>query len=212
MLATSTAAAIRRDISAGVFRPGQQLHEAQMSAEYQVSRNTLREAFMLLSAEQVVERIPNRGVFIATPTAESVIDLYRARIALETAGVKWGQYLDAEAVLRITSRAQSAVDNDAKNLFEIITEANQRFHRELVAASGSATLLQEMDNLLARMRLTFLFVLPDYPSVHLDRVAPNACIAQLLAEGARDEAVELLHEQLSLTCNLILDALPNIEN
>lgn len=178
-----------------------------MAAEYNVSRNTLREAFAMLAAEQLVERIPHRGVFIATPSADFVIDLYRARIALETAGAQWGTHLDATALVQLTSEAVAALDADEEGCFDTISTINQQFHRGIVAASGSETLNREMDNLLARMRLTFLFVLPDYPSVHRDRVRPNAHIAQLLAAGERAQAVELLYEQLSSTCQMILEAL-----
>ncbi len=92
MLSQSVASAIRDAISAGEFQPGQQLSEVKAAERFKCSRNTLREAFTELTSERLVERIPNRGVFIATPDTDYVKDLYLARMALEHAGVLWGDF------------------------------------------------------------------------------------------------------------------------
>lgn len=68
------------------YLPGDKLNEVEVAAQYDVSRNTLREAFATLAAEQLLVRIPNRGVFIATPDVEYIMDLYRARAIIKPAG------------------------------------------------------------------------------------------------------------------------------
>src|SRR5690625_6289940 len=83
MLSQSVASAIRDAISAGDYQPGQQLSEVKAAERFECSRNTLREAFTELAAERLVERIPNRGVFIATPDTDYVKDLYLARMRSE---------------------------------------------------------------------------------------------------------------------------------
>ena len=207
MLAKKTAATIRGEISDGVYSPGQSLNEVHIAAEYNVSRNTLREAFAMLVTERLVERIAHRGVFIVTPDVDFVADLYRARIALETAGAQWGSELDAQRLLSLTSQAtQAAAEGDV----DTVSALNQQFHRTIVEASGSETLNREMDNLLARMRLTFLLVLPIYPTVHSDWVKPNAQIAQLLADNKRAEAARLLHETLNHTFQTICAVLQRL--
>ena len=72
MLSQSVASEIRDAISAGEFMPGQQLSEVKAAERFSCSRNTLREAFTELAAQRLVERIPHRGVFIATPDADYV--------------------------------------------------------------------------------------------------------------------------------------------
>ncbi|MDN6131299.1 MAG: GntR family transcriptional regulator, partial [Corynebacterium casei] len=92
MLSQSVASAIRDAISAGEFQPGQQLSEVKAAERFKCSRNTLREAFTELTSERLVERIPNRGVFIATPDTDYVKALYLSRLALEHAGEMWGDF------------------------------------------------------------------------------------------------------------------------
>lgn len=52
-----------------------------------------------LAAEQLLVRIPNRGVFIATPDVDYIVDLYRARAIIEPAGALWGESLDVSYLL-----------------------------------------------------------------------------------------------------------------
>lgn len=205
MLALSVASAIREAISDGYFEPGQQLSEIKVSERFDCSRNTLREAFAMLHSEGLVERIKNRGVFIATPTSEYVRDLYLARAAIEPAGVKWGRNIDPAALLAMT---QDAIAAKAKGDTAAVSAINQRFHRAIVASIGSPTLDETMGNLLAQMRLTFLLVLPQYPNIHNDHVEGNARIAQLIADGEREKAATEIHDSLLATLEQILKFLP----
>ena len=96
MLAHNVSAEIRRAISRGEFAPGQKLNEVALAERFGVSRNTLREAFAMLTSEGLCERIPNRGVFLATPSPEFVTDTFRARAAIEPAALLWGPDLDVD--------------------------------------------------------------------------------------------------------------------
>lgn len=110
MLADSVAAALRAAISEGEYMPGQQLNEVRASERFDCSRNTLRESFAMLAAERIVERIPHRGVFIATPDEDFVRDLYLARAAIEPAAARYGTFPDPGELVSLT---ESAVLSDA---------------------------------------------------------------------------------------------------
>lgn len=81
-----------------------------------------------------------------------------------------------------------------------------------MTAAGSHTLNQEMNNLLARIRLSWLQVLPSYPSLHSKNVEENAKIAELLASGQRYEAAELVRTNLMINLYRILGALRTAQN
>lgn len=81
-----------------------------------------------------------------------------------------------------------------------------------MTAAGSQTLNQEMNNLLARMRLSWLQVLPSYPSLHSKNVEENAKIAKPLASVQRYEAAELVHTNLMINLHRILGALRTAQN
>ena len=204
MLSQSVASELREAISSGEFQPGEQLSEVKAAERFNCSRNTLRESFTRLAAERIVERIPNRGVFLATPDADYIRDLFAARAAIEPAAVRWGAFADAPSLVTLTS---SAFDYAARGEHQEVSAINQRFHRTLVAALGSPTLNEQMDNLLARMRLTFLLAIPRYPQLHADHIQGNITLATLIADGKRHEAATLSHDSLMNTCEKILAVL-----
>lgn len=204
MRAQSVAAALRQAVSAGEYSPGEKLNEVIVAEKMGISRNTLREGFASLTAEGIIDRIPHRGVFIASPTAADVLSLFRARAVVEPGAVLWGTELDVDALDRIVSTAEAAETADVESVDSVdsvdsaaaIALANQEFHRTLVGAAGSALLDEEMDRLLARMRLVFLAVERVRPNLHSDFVAVNRQIVTMLRDGARDAAAAMLRASL----------------
>ena len=200
MLSQSVASAIRDAISAGEFQPGQQLSEVKAAERFECSRNTLREAFTELASERLVERIPNRGVFIATPDTDYVKDLYLARMALEHAGVLWGDFPAADRLIELAASARRFSESGDD---QAVSSINQRFHRALVASLGSETLDEQMSSLLARMRLTFLLALPHLPNIHNEHIENNVRLAKLIAAGQREEAATVSRDSLLKAYNSI---------
>lgn len=201
MRAQSVAAALRQAVSAGEYSPGEKLNEVIVAEKMGISRNTLREGFASLAAEGIIDRIPHRGVFIASPTAADVLSLFRARAVVEPGAVLWGTELDVDALDRIVSTAEAAETADVESVDSVdsaaaIALANQEFHRTLVGAAGSALLDEEMDRLLARMRLVFLAVERVRPNLHGDFVAVNRQIVTMLRDGDRDAAAAMLRASL----------------
>ena len=201
MRAQSVAAALRQAVSAGEYSPGEKLNEVIVAEKMGISRNTLREGFAGLAAEGIIDRIPHRGVFITSPTAADVLSLFRARAVVETGAVLWGAELDVDALDRIVSTAEAAETADVESVDSVdsaaaIALANQEFHRTLVGAAGSALLDEEMDRLLARMRLVFLTVERVRPNLHGDFVAVNRQIVTMLRDGDRDAAAAMLRASL----------------
>lgn len=202
MRAQSVAAVLRHAVSAGEYSPGEKLNEVAVAEKLGISRNTLRESFAALTADGIVDRIPNRGVFIASPGAEDIRNLYRARAVIEPGALLWGDALDADALDRIVADAETS--ESARSAAEAAEAAetalaNQLFHRTVVEAAGSDLLNEEMDRLLARMRLVFLTVERVRPGLHGDFVPVNRQIVTLLRAGDRAGAASALRASLVAT-------------
>lgn len=202
MRAQSVAAVLRHAVSAGEYSPGEKLNEVAVAEKLGISRNTLRESFAALAADGIVDRIPNRGVFIASPGAEDIRNLYRARAVIEPGALLWGDALDADALDRIVADAETS--ESARSAAEAAEAAetalaNQLFHRTVVEAAGSDLLNEEMDRLLARMRLVFLTVERVRPGLHGDFVPVNRQIVTLLRAGDRAGAASALRASLVAT-------------
>src|SRR5699024_6937500 len=74
---TRIASSLRELICKGNLRPGTKLSEETIAAEFEVSRNTLREAFTVLAGENLVYKVPNRGVFVIDPGLHDVREIYQ---------------------------------------------------------------------------------------------------------------------------------------
>ena len=183
---------LRAGIAAGELLPGTKLSEQQLAASLQVSRNTLREAFTMLSIEGAVTRYPNRGVFVASPGADAVREIYRVRRMLEPSAVLWGPDLDLARLDAVIADARAA---KARGAVPEMAAANQAFHEAVVAMSGSAHLQQLMSRVLAEMRLVF-HAMNSQPDFHSTYVEQNARLVELLREGKRSRAAKVLQAYL----------------
>lgn len=183
---------LRSRIAAGELPPGTKLSEQQLADSMQVSRNTLREAFTMLSIESVVTRYPNRGVFVASPDADAVREIYSVRRMLEPAAVQWGPKLDLPRLDAVIADARAA---RSRGIVAQMAAANQDFHQSLVAMSGSVQLQQMMGRVLAEMRLVFHSMRSE-PDFHSRYVEENASLVVLLRAGRRAEAADALRGYL----------------
>lgn len=188
------ASVLRNRIAAGELLPGAKLSEQSLSSALGVSRNTLRQAFTTLAEESIVRRIPNRGVFVSSPSTEDVREIYRVRRTIEPAAVLWGEVTaqKLDAMEAVVLRAQAA--RDAGSVADM-ADANQAFHREVVGLTGSETLRTLMDRVLAEMRLVFhaMASAPDFHSHYVDR---NMLLVKRLRAGENGKAAEELREYL----------------
>ena len=181
---------LRGRIAEGFFPPGTRLSEDSIGGALGVSRNTLREAFRLLTHERLLVHELNRGVFVRVLTVEDVEDIYRTRRLVECAVVRglgdppYG--LDALAGV-VEDGQRAAREGDWKG----VGTANIHFHRELVALAGSARTDELMRSVFAELRLAF-HIVDDPRALHEPYLARNQQILQALEAGNRAEAERLL--------------------
>jgi DNA-binding GntR family transcriptional regulator len=181
---------LRSRIAEGFFPPGTRLSEDSIGGALGVSRNTLREAFRLLTHERLLVHELNRGVFVRVLTVEDVEDIYRTRSLVECAVVRGlgRPPYDLEGLAKVVSDGQTAArEGDWKG----VSTANIHFHRELVALAGSERTDEVMRSVFAELRLAF-HVVDDPRRLHEPYLARNRQILQTLQEGDREEAERLL--------------------
>ena len=82
-LPTQVADHIRERILDGALAPGERIVEADLAAEFGVSRHTLRSALQTLTFEGLLEQSQFRSTHVARPTARDVYETYTLRNTLE---------------------------------------------------------------------------------------------------------------------------------
>lgn len=185
---------LRQDITRGRLLPGVKLAEQQLATQLEVSRNTLREAFTTLAAEGMVERFPNRGVFVKRPTAADIREIYRVRRMVEPAAVLWGEVPD-DALERMGAIVTEAARARAAGEVPAMAAANEALHREVVGLTQSATLLEAMERVMLQTRLVF-FTMVSVPDFHTHYVDGNVNLVRRLRAGERAEAAQELRAYL----------------
>src|ERR1700734_542700 len=76
-------AALRQAILSGDVAPGQRLVEEELAGTLGVTRQSLRAALLDLTAQGLVERIPNRGARVRVVSTEEAVAITECRMALE---------------------------------------------------------------------------------------------------------------------------------
>ncbi|MFJ7987959.1 GntR family transcriptional regulator [Streptomyces sp. NPDC096351] len=185
---------LRNRVAEGYFPPGTRLSEEGIAGALGVSRNTLREAFRLLSHERLLVHELNRGVFVRVLAVDDVDDIHRTRRLVECAvvrGLGRPPYALGALSAAVADGERAALAGDWPGA----ATANIRFHRALVALAGSARTDELMRGVLAELRLAF-HVVDDPRSLHEPFLARNREILDALRAGDRTAAERLLARYL----------------
>ena len=195
---------LRSRIAEGYFPPGTRLSEDSIGGALGVSRNTLREAFRLLTHERLLVHELNRGVFVRILTVEDVEDIYRTRSLVECAvvrGLGEPPYALERLAEAVTEGQVASVEDDWKG----VGTANIHFHRELVSLAGSARTDELMRSVFAELRLAFHLV-DDPKALHEPYLQRNRLILQALQANNPAEAEKLLAVYLDDSLERVVDA------
>ncbi|WP_262062373.1 GntR family transcriptional regulator [Streptomyces sp. STR69] len=195
---------LRSRIAEGYFLPGTRLSEESIGGALGVSRNTLREAFRLLTHERLLVHELNRGVFVRVLSVEDVQDIYRTRRLVECAvvrGLGEPPYALERLAAAVTEGQLASVEDDWKG----VGTANIHFHRELVGLAGSARTDELMRSVFAELRLAFHLV-DDPKALHEPYLQRNRLILQALQAGDAAQAEGLLAVYLDDSLERVVDA------
>ncbi|MEU9115550.1 GntR family transcriptional regulator [Streptomyces sp. NPDC048483] len=187
---------LRDRITEGYFPPGARLSEESIGGALGVSRNTLREAFRLLTHERLLEHRLNRGVFVRVVTVEDLDDIFRVRMIVESAAVRGlgqGPYETGvrEAIEAIDAAVRAGEQAATERAWEDLSTANLRFHQAIVALAGSPRTDELMRGVLAELRLVF-HVMDDPQRFYAPYLVRNRQIADTLLAGDAAGAERLL--------------------
>ena len=193
---------IRERIVRGEFQPGARLSEVALSESLDISRNTLREVFRLLSKEGLLRHVPNRGVFVAIPSMASIMDMYRVRRMIECQAL-------AQAIPQHPARKEMREAVDAQRALRAagkwveVGTANMRFHKGVVALADSERLNTLFSHLLVELRLAF-GMLSDAEFLHAPYIDMNASMLERFEAGDMKRAAEMMHDYLTHSERVVL--------
>jgi DNA-binding GntR family transcriptional regulator len=200
-LAERVAGILRDRITVGRLVSGTRLAEETIGAELGVSRNTLREAFRLLTQERLLTHELNRGVSVRTLTERDVVEIFRVRRLLEPAALRaLGDPARPEPdggdrLAKVAAAVIEAEQAAEQGRWPDVGTADLRFHGALVELAGSARIEEFMARILAELRLVF-HVMKDPRGFHEPYIARNREILTAMENGDVVLAEQLLEQYL----------------
>jgi DNA-binding GntR family transcriptional regulator len=141
-------ARLRQAIVSGDMAPGQRLVEEELAGTFEVTRASLRQALIDLTADGLVERIPNRGARVRVITQDEAVAITECRMALEgLCAAKAAQRVTGEqarTLTRLSDELRAAVSDGEPVRY---SELNRELHRTVIDISGQ----EVARDLLARL-------------------------------------------------------------
>jgi len=176
------------------LHPGTKLVEERLADIFDVSRARVREVLARLAHEQIVELYPQRGAYVAKPTAEQARDVFEARRIIEPAVLRrLIDTLTADKVARLREHQEREIDARRRDDKRAIVRLSGEFHTLAADLAGNSALARSMRELST---LTCLIIfLYDSPTATSCRADEHSQIVDAVAkrDAARAEALMLEH-------------------
>jgi len=145
---------LRRAILAGDMAPGQRLVEEELAGTLGVTRASLRAALFDLTAEGLVERIPNRGARVRAISVAEAVAIIECRMVLEglCAAKAAGRVTEPEAarLRQLGADMERSVADGEPLKYSALNHELHRMVRELAGQPVAAGLLERLNGQLVR--------------------------------------------------------------
>ena len=192
----SSYAALREAIVRGELAPNARLVEADLGAQYRMSRGAVRTALIRLEQEGLVVREPHKGARVRQVTDEEAVEILQARAVLEGLAVRLtAQRLDGTGADRL--HACLARHRELLEAGDLLgaSDANADLHAALLELSGHGTavrLIRALSSQSVRYQYRTILI-PGRSSASL---AEHEAIVEAVLAGDADRAEHAMRTHL----------------
>lgn len=196
---------LRQRIIHGDIPPGTALSEAEISRMLAVSRQPVREAFLKLAEDGLLEIRPQRGTFVRKINKDAVMDARFVREAIEARIVRELAIThDSDLISRLRTllAAQEAVPLSCLDDF---MKLDEEFHKTLANAACRLygwKVIEAIKIQIDRVRYLTLQKFPQKKLIH-----QHTAITDAIEQGLPDQAEHEMQQHL----RLVLEDLPGVE-
>lgn len=127
---------LRRAVTSGVLRPGQQLSADRLSRELGVSRMPVVHALRRLAVEGFVDAVPHKPVTVVQPSEAQIRERYLFMQALEHTCVREAFQIDPEQLAAELRQVHATEDQTGKDSAAKSADIDLKFHSVIWDMSG----------------------------------------------------------------------------
>ena len=182
---------VRERILSGQVAGGTFLEEEQVSQAVGLSRTPVREAFQRLHAERLIDLLPRRGALVRPVSVQEMVDVYEARLLLETHA--------ARRVCRAGDGAPPEMVRLLDEMHRLPPQAHAPhvaldvgFHTALVTAARNEVLADMYGTLRARQQRVALTSITTEPARLSEILREHGDLVAALEAGNEAAAAETL--------------------
>ncbi|MFZ0042563.1 MAG: GntR family transcriptional regulator [Solirubrobacteraceae bacterium] len=178
----------------GRYAGGTLLSENEVARQLGVSRTPVRQAFVNLEAEDLLELYPRRGALVLPITASEAEDVLEARLLIEAhCARRVAAYGDEVAPALQESLAEQERTLQDTSAFAL---ADREFHRLIVAANGNSILTRQYDALRDRQQRIAAAAISLDPARIARFIEEHRAIAAAIGGGDGERSAELVAAHL----------------
>jgi DNA-binding GntR family transcriptional regulator len=185
--------------------PGQRLVEEELAGTLGVTRASLRAALFDLTAEGLVERIPNRGARVRTISVDEAVAIIECRMVLEgLCAAKAAERVtepEAARLRQLGADMERSVADGEPLKYSALNHELHRLIRELSAQPVAAGLLERLNGQLVRHQFQ-LSLRPGRPQQSLPQ---HLAMITAIAGRQPAEAEEATRRHLRSVITALLD-------
>lgn len=146
--------ALREMIMIGDLKHGDKVNENDLCASMEISKTPLREALRVLSAENLISLVPNRGAFVTKPSTGEIKEMFAVMSVLEGVCARAAAVKMTPADFSHLEELHAELEEHFKcrNQKEYI-RINNRYHSFIQELAGNRTLNQIVKGLRKKILL-----------------------------------------------------------
>lgn len=180
----------------GRFAAGTLLSENELARALGISRTPVREAFLQLEAEDLIELYPRRGALVKPIAPSEADDVLEARLLIERhCVVRVAEGADAGELARLVGELRALVAEQERALVDggdPFAVTDRALHRTIVSAAGNAVLTRQYDALRDRQQRIAATAVARDPSAVARFIAEHGRLADALERRDAAAAADLI--------------------
>ncbi|MFB5662372.1 GntR family transcriptional regulator [Alteribacillus sp. HJP-4] len=178
--------------------PATKISEKDISEQLKVSRTPVREAFLKLSQEELLEIYPQSGTFVSKISLSQVEEARFVRENLEKAVVREAcDVLTEEGLFQLETNLKMQEMCAEKNNVSQLFELDEQFHQVLYLSCGKRrtwNMVQQMASHFNRLRMLRLAVILNWEVI----ISQHKQIVEYIKTKDKDNVEKVISEHLKL--------------
>jgi DNA-binding GntR family transcriptional regulator len=179
---------IKESILSGAIASGAHLLEAQIAKQMGISRAPVREAFLQLEADGLVEVKANQGTFVRDLSGDEVWEIYTARCLIEGyAASLAAKRANPEDIEHLRQAMDEVLNTSKKGDYQTTVVADFKMHRLIWQISGHKIICEILERLENQIRMFMAVQAPLFEHLY-DSVKDHKGIFECIARGDSEAA------------------------